>query len=162
MSSISFSPRKVCVRNDQIGILAVSKALQIRKDEGPLPLQQITILAALLKLNREAPNLRDPSVDGVSKPIPMSLVFKQYRKICSLKGFSWIEESELPLVCEVLQDRSLLSVVNSGNSSAKKLSFGSKKFGSPSAGAGSKLGVMFDPRSIEGLVMQESLKDLFG
>lgn len=155
-------PKRTCIRNDQIGIVAVSKALQIKKDEGPLPLQQVTILAALLKTHREAPNTRDPLVDGVNKPIPMPVLYKQYRKICSLKGFSWIEESELPLVCEVLQDRSLVSVVNTGNSSGKKLSMGNKKFGSPSAGGNNKIGVLFDPRSTEALVLQGDMQNLFG
>lgn len=106
--------------------------------------------------------MRDTLVDGVNKPIPLATLYRQYRKICSLKGFSWIEESELPLVCEVLQDRSLVSVVNTGASS-KKLSFGSKKFGSPSAASSSnKIGIIFDPRAIEQLVVQGDLKNLFG
>ncbi|CAL8088046.1 unnamed protein product [Orchesella dallaii] len=157
----SLSPKKICIRNDQIGIVAVSKVLQIRKDDGPLPLQQTTVLAALLQSNREAPNTREPLVDGVNKPIPMSLLYKQYRKICSLKGFSWIEESELPSVCEILQDRSLVSIVSSGNSSSKKFSAGTKRFGSPSAN-NVKIGVTFDPKGIESIVFRGDLKTLFG
>lgn len=102
--------------------------------------------------------MRDPLVDGVNKPIPMATLYREYRKLCSLKGFAWIEESELPMICEVLQDRSLLSIVNSGG--AKKLSVGTKKFGSPSSAA-SKIGIMFDPRAIEALILQGDAKNLF-
>jgi len=131
----------------------------MRKDDGPLPLQQTTVLAALLKANRDAPNTKEPLVDGVNKPLPIPLLYKQYRRICSLKGFSWIEESELPSVCEILQDRSLLSIVNSGGSSSSSKS---KKFGSTSSNSNGKIGVMFDPKSIQDIVLRGDLKTIFG
>lgn len=63
------------------------------------------------------------------------------------------------MICDILQDRTLVSVVNP----VGKRSIGSRKFGSPSSSASgaNKIGVLFDPKFVESLVAQSDMKTLF-
>lgn len=89
----------------------VSKVFAPPKDDGPLPLQQMILLATLLRLNKLAPHSKNPKADGISVPLPMIQVYEEYRRICAAKNFSWIDRSEIVSVGSMLADRSLVTVV---------------------------------------------------
>lgn len=130
----------------------VAKVFAPPKDDGPLPLQQMIILATLLKIHKSAPLSRQPKVDGVVAPIPMVQVYEEYRKICTTKGFSWIDRSDIASVCSMLQDRSLVTVVENmsgGNTKAKK--FGTLN-------STNKTGFLFSLNAVEKIVMQCDMK----
>jgi len=122
------SPKKMCFRDEKIGIVAMSKAIAPQKDDGGLPLQQKIILAALLKINKDASNGAIVSGDGVTSPIPVNAFYESYRKICGEKGLSWIDRSELSSVCGLLEDRALIHV-SEGTGTLKRSKNGKSKTG---------------------------------
>lgn len=147
------SPKKVCMIREKINVPTIAKVFAPQKDEGPLPLQQMIVLATLLKLHKAAPHSRTPKVDGVTAPFPLNVVYDEYRKICTAKAFAWIDRSEIASVCNMLHDRSLVTVIENTGSGAK-----GKKH---ALGAASKTGVLFNFGLVENLVNQcQDLKSI--
>ncbi|CAG7829079.1 unnamed protein product [Allacma fusca] len=134
----SSSPKKGCHHDDKIGVAAISKVLGPQKDDGILPLQQKILLATLLKINKEAPNSIAFPNDGVTSAIPTASFYEAYRKVCTDKGFSWIDRGELSSICGLLEDRCLIQVTESTATSKKKLN--STKT--------SKGGILFQPDAV--------------
>jgi len=125
-----------------VGILAISKALAPKRDEGGLPIQQQLILATLLRLHRRAAHSRTLPIDGVQAAVPLTTLYDEYRKVCEDKGFLWIDRSELSSVCGMLEDRQLLSMTQGAGtpSSSKRVM---------SAKTKNKAGLFFDPKATE-------------
>ena len=140
----------MCIRDQKIGIAAMSKILAPKKDDGAIPLQQKIILATLLKINKEAPNSANIPQDGVSSPIPMAAFYETYRKICTDKGLSWIDRSELSSILELLEDRSLVHVTEGSKGTPAKKAKNAK--------AG-KTGVFFHPQAVLNLVKSDAVVD---
>lgn len=146
--NFSSPTKRYCMRSDKVGVSTVAKVFGPQKDEGPLPLQQMIILSTFMKIYKDAPNSRQPKVNGVTSPIPMSTVYDEYRKICATKGYSWIERCEIVSVCGMLQDRSLVTVVENMSAGAGS----SKKFATMNSK--NKTGFLFEPKAVEKIVMQ--------
>ncbi len=132
----------------------VSKVFVAPKDEGPLPLQQMIILTTLLRLHKLAPQSQNPKVDGISAPFPMNTMYNEYRAICATKGFSWIERSDIVSICGMLQDRSLVTVVENmgGKNNSKR--------GAGTMSNVSKSGFSFNYNSVDKIVMQSDMKSI--
>jgi len=144
------SPKKMCVLRGKIGVPMVAKVFAPVKDEGPLPLQQMIILATMLKIYKTASRTRTPDVNGVKVAIPMVQFYEEYRKICAAKTFAWIDRSDITTVCNMLQDRSLITVIeNTGGTSNAK---GKGKFGT--LNSANKTGFMFNVPAVEKILMQ--------
>jgi len=145
------SPKKFCILQEKINVITVAKIFGPQKDDGPLPLQQLVILGTFLRLHKAAPNSKQPKADGVIGAIPLSNLYDEYRKICSEKGLSWMDRSEIVSVCGLLQDRSLVTVIeNPTTATAKKLGMSSKN----------KTGFLFDPPAVEKLIAHSDMKSL--
>ena len=138
-----------------VGVLALSKVLTAQKDEGAIPLQQATILLTLHKINSAAPNSKNFVEDGVQSAIPIDRVYTEHLKVCEQNMFPRIDRSDLPSACSMLQDRSLVTIIQratscSPSSSSPKARAGTLKRGlSMKTQASGQIGLLFDPRAIE-------------
>jgi cell division control protein 6 len=138
-----------------VGVLALSKVLTSQKDDGAIPLQQAIILLTLHKINSAAPNSKNYIEDGVQSAIPIDRVYTEHLKVCEQHMFPRIDRSDLPSACSMLQDRSLITVIQragscSPSASSPKARGGTLKRGlSIKAHSSGMTGVLFDPRAVE-------------
>jgi hypothetical protein len=142
---------------ERITVGTVAKVFAPTKDDGPFPLQQMIMLATLLKIYKNAqsaPTSRHPKIDGVTHPIPMIQAYDEYRKICAVKAFSAIDRSDIVSVCSMLQDRSLVTVVENMSGAGPK----SKKFGTLSSA--NKTGFLFSLNAVEKIIMECDMKSI--
>jgi cell division control protein 6 len=147
------SPKKCCILQEKVNVATVAKVFGPQRDEGPLPLQQKIVLATLLRINKAAPHSKQPKLDGVMSAIPLTTLYDEYRKICTEKEFSWLDRSEIMSVCGMLQDRSLVTVIENMTGAGS-----SKKFGGMNPK--NKTGVMLDPFAVEKVVMSTDMRSV--
>lgn len=134
----------------------MSKVLTGEKDDGTIPLQQGIILLTLHNINFKAQNCKTFTEDGIQTPIPIDRVYKDHLSICEKYMFPRIDRSDLPSACSMLQDRSLVTVIERSGSASPSASSPRSRFGTLKRGLASKskspvgvTGILFDPRAVE-------------
>jgi len=123
------------------------------KDEGTLPIQQLLLLATLFRLYRKS-TAGLASLDGDGRaaapvPVPLASVYEEYQRICDVKGYEFIDMSEIVSIFGMLEDRSLVSFAPSPN-----ITPSSRKGRMSSKGKGLQEGLTFDPKKVEFLLQK--------